>query len=57
MTVLTGAGSGYEDFRDVCVARLRVLEQDAALLPDGYDPRPRTEGMTCAEAERHCGCH
>lgn len=53
MTVLTGAGSGYEDFRDVCVARLRVLEQDAALLPDGYDPRPRTEGMTCAEAERH----
>ncbi len=51
-TVLTGTGSGYEDFRDVCLARLRVLEQDMALLPDGYDPHPHTDGVSCAETEQ-----
>ena len=51
-TVLTGVRSGYEEFRDACDDRLHVLEQDAALLPEGYDPDLRTDGLSRAEAER-----
>lgn len=51
---LPGTGrAGYARLRDACRTRLNRLEEDMALIPDGYDPTGEKElAQTCFEAER-----
>lgn len=53
VTVLGNGRTSYARLRDACRTRLQRLEQDMALIPEGYDPAGSSgQAQTCIEAER-----